>query len=607
MKLTEKQSKIVNHLEGALLVTAGPGSGKTRVLTQRIINILESRKGRVLALTFSNKAAEEISERVQEMLSSDAYHRVNVGTIHSFCLDIVTNRGKQIGLPGGLTILENLPDKLELLKKVTNELLIQQLDDNAIKNTLQNIQKYKQKFIVPDMIEKNLESPNFINIYEGYNNLLLKNRMIDFDDILFYAYRILTEKPKIASNYTRLYKYILIDEAQDLNQTQYQVIKALTPNFNNLMMVGDPEQSIYGFNGSNSSIMTEKFKNDFNPTIYSLNENFRSTSKIISAANKIQPESKSKSVFPLEGILETKAFQNKESEAQWIVNKIKGLIQKGSPWVEHPIEFKNIGIIGRNRYVFSEIERIFKEEQIDVSYGNSNSSLESETLEMKIFEVGVRIIVNPFDELHYLQLNNYLKRTPKNSDFLDDILDNRECNNKLVNNTIFQVIVNSWNNIYQNIESFSKSLELIHRIASDCDLPEDFEFLLQNDIKLWESRWRKYISTSVGGDRKLSDFRNQIALGKLNTSNENGISLLTVHMSKGLEFDIVFIVDLTEGTFPDYRVETVLEQKEERNNMFVALTRAKRECYLTYPLEKMMPWGTSKKQRKSRYIEIIES
>ncbi|MDG3045315.1 ATP-dependent helicase [Bacillus sp. B6(2022)] len=134
------------------------------------------------------------------------------------------------------------------------------------------------------MIEKNVNNIDFINIYESYNNLLLNNRVIDFDDILFYSYKILVERPKVASNYTRLYKYILVDEAQDLNNSQYKILKALTRNFFNIMMVGDPDQSIYGFNGSDSNIMVKKFAKDFNPKIYLLNENFRSTSKIIEAA-----------------------------------------------------------------------------------------------------------------------------------------------------------------------------------------------------------------------------------------------------------------------------------------------------------------------------------
>ena len=428
--------------------------------------------------------------------------------------------------------------------------------------------------------------------------------MIDFDDILYYAYKILLEKPKVASNYTRLYKYIMIDEAQDLNETQYKVIKALTRNFTNLMMVGDPAQSIYGFNGSNSSIMTQNFVADYNPVKFFLKENFRSTSKIIEAANKIQPDSESESVYPLEGVLQAKSFRNKDEEAEWIVDKISDLLENGSKWIDHPISLENIGIIGRNRYVFTEIENLLEDKKIDFSMGNNGSNLESETVEMKIFEIGMRVLVNPFDDLHYTQLVHLLGRDKK-EDFLNDLLNNTECTNVNVNPIILNAVVQSWNMINNDVEKFSKALENIRNATENITSDENFIFLLINDIDLWKNRWNMYIKESVSGARSLAYFRNQVSLGKLNLGKSGGISLLTVHMSKGLEFDIIFVVELTEGTFPDYRATSHKEMKEERNNMFVAITRAKRECYLTYPLEKMMPWGTSRKQRKSSYLDII--
>ncbi|HDV0798587.1 TPA: ATP-dependent helicase, partial [Enterococcus faecalis] len=165
------------------------------------------------------------------------------------------------------------------------------------------------------------------------------------------------ECPSVAKNYTRLYKYILIDEAQDLNNTQYRIIKALTPNFENLMMVGDSAQSIYGFNGSDSKIMTKLFVEDYKPKTFSLVENFRSTSKIIEAASKIQPESKSLSVYPLEGELQIHSFENEIEEAEWITKKIHYLLTNGSEWVEEDITLKDIAIIGRNRYLFSKLEK----------------------------------------------------------------------------------------------------------------------------------------------------------------------------------------------------------------------------------------------------------
>ena len=603
MNLTNSQQEIVDYIDGSLLVTAGPGSGKTRVLTQRIARILELKKGKVLALTFSNKAAEEITERVKKQLSVENHERIKVETIHSFCLDLVLNRGNQIGLEAGLTVIEDRNDKLEILKRAYFNSKMMLPEDKILHKELRAIEEHKKNFLYPDNIENNSE---FRDIFETYNNLLKSNRMIDFDDILYYSYRILIESPSVAKNYTRLFKYILIDEAQDLNNTQYRIIKALTPNFKNLMMVGDSAQSIYGFNGSDSRIMTDMFIKDYQPKVFSLIENFRSTSKIIKAASKIQPESKSLSVYPLEGEFQIQALKNEVEEAEWISNKIVYLLDNGSKWVEGKITLEDIAIIGRNRYLFSKIEEKLEESQIDFTLGGINSNVECETIEMKVFELGIRIIVNPFDDLHYRQLNKYLNREGKESNFLEDILTNQTVNSAQVNINIFSSVIEAWNILHKNQESFVKSLNKIKEKVLIEEIDEQFKFLIQGDIELWRTRWNKYVKQSVQGDRSLSYFRNQVSLGKLNTDNNSGISLLTVHMSKGLEFQVVFIVGMVEGTFPDYRVKTSAQEKEELNNMFVALTRAKRECYLTYPLIKDMPWGSSKRQIKSRYLNKIE-
>lgn len=603
MKLTSSQQEIVDYIDGSLLVTAGPGSGKTRVLTQRIANILKKKKGKVLALTFSNKAAEEISERVKKQLPIDDHKRIKVETIHSFCLDLVLNRGNQIGLEAGLTVIEDRNDKLEILRRAHFNLKLMLPEDKTLQKELSAIEEYKKNFLYPNDIEQNNE---FRDIFETYNNLLKSNRMIDFDDILYYSYRILIESPSVAKNYTRLFKYILIDEAQDLNLTQYRIIRALTPNFENLMMVGDSAQSIYGFNGSDSKIMTDIFVRDYEPKVFSLKENFRSTKKIIKAASKIQPTSESLSVYPLEGEFQIKAFENEVEEAEWIVNKIEYLLNNGSEWVEEAINLEDIAIIGRNRYLFSKIEENLKERQIDFSFGGTNSNIECETIEMRIFELGIRIIVNPFDDLHYKQLNKYLNRKGRENNFLEDLLTNKEVNSNQVNLKIFDSIIKSWNILYTNQEAFIKSLNTIKEVVINEELDEQFKFLIQGDIDLWRTRWNKYVKQTIQGDRNLSYFRNQVSLGKLNTDKDSGISLLTVHMSKGLEFQVVFIVGMVEGTFPDYRVKTHTQEVEEQNNMFVALTRAKRECYLTYPLVKDMPWGSRKNQIKSRYLKEIE-
>lgn len=584
-----------------MLVTAGPGSGKTRVLTSRINNILDTRKGKILALTFSNKAAEEIKQRVTDNQLQEEVNRVKIETIHSFCLDIVTNKGSLIGLPSNLSILDDPKDKMELLKRSFND-FEKIYDEKLLSRLLKKIQYYKKRFISPDMIEDDIE---LSSIYQTFNNLLLKNSLIDFDDILFYAYKILVERPRVASNYTRLYKYIMIDEAQDLNDTQYKIIRALTINFKNIMMVGDSDQSIYGFNGSDSKIMTEKFVEDYNPELFYLNENFRSTSKIIEAAKKIQPKTNSSSVYPLKGVFKIQEFKDEDEEATWIINRIKQLMEQGSEWKEEPVKSEDIAIIGRNKYLFKNLEEKLSINEMDYGFANVTNNLESETVEMKIFEAGIKVLLNPNDDLSYERICSYLGREEKRTDYLEDILTNKRNCNSEVHESIFLSIIESWNSL-RGTDDFHKSIKIIEQ-SIDESIEEEFLFLIKNDIELWKNRWRKYCSVTVSGERSLSYFRNQVSLGKMNTDNSSGISLMTVHMSKGLEFDFVFIIGLNQGTFPDYRVRTESQKKEELNNMFVAITRAKRECYLTYPQVKLMPWGSMKNQEPSEYIKILKS
>lgn len=605
LNLTPKQQEIIDYLDGPLLVTAGPGSGKTRVLTQRIANIIKQRKGKVLALTFSNKAAEEISERIKKQISEEDYERVEVGTIHSFCLDVVTNKGNQIGLPSGLAVIESEKDKLELLKRSCESLNLFPKEKD-LRELYSQIQNYKQNFISPDLAREKDHNIDVTNLYESYNNLLIANRVIDFDDILFYAYRVFVERPRVAKNYTRLYKYVLIDEAQDLNETQYKIIQALTRGFDNIMMVGDSAQSIYGFNGSDSDIMTKKFVEDFEPKAFILKENFRSTRKIIDAANRIQPHSKSKSVYPLEGVVEVHSFEDEDAEAKWITSQIELLKKNGSPWVEDEIKLEDIAVIGRNRYLFDSLEKSFQKKQISYSLGGSSVHVECETLEMKIFEIGLRVLVNPYDDLHYSEVNSYLSRENQSKDFLQDLLSNRKINNPELNVEIVNAVINSWVIMDKDGENFTRALNEIEKVVlSSSQLDENFQFLIQNDLELWKERWSKYCKQSVPGDRSLSYFRNQVSIGKFRESDNEGVSLLTVHMSKGLEYEIVFVLGLTQGTFPDYRAKTPTQKMEEKNNMFVAITRAKRECYLTYPLIKVMPWGDVKRQQPSEYLSLI--
>lgn len=609
INLSPNQQKIVNHIEGPILVKAGPGSGKTRVLIERIKKLLLTKKRcKILALTFSNLAADEMKNRLQEDQNIQDYiDNVTVGTIHSFCLELVQTRGNLIGLGTNLVLFENTLDRQTVLKDVfysNNEWLALLKNKNRkgafLSQCLNLISEQKKKFISPEICD--LKEP-FPQIYKTYNQYLAIQNAMDFDDILFYAYRILSENPSVVHLYTSLYHYICVDEAQDLNFSQYEVIKALCGSeYKNIMLVGDEKQSIYGFNGSDSRLMTDSFIKDFSPVIYTLNENFRSAKSIVAYANKIE-KSDSVSNYYYDGEIKAYSFSDEKQEAEFIVNRIQQLLQYGHKDIESNLSYNDFAVIGRNKYVFREIENLLVENKLPFFYKKTVSGIENESDYMKVFDLSMRLLINPKDIIHLRELKKLVKSNINGIDQFDTELG---LLHSLLGVGQFAEMLAALEKISDDKFEFSKALDILNSYVTNTNSIDDEEkYLICNDIKQWETHWKKYISMVQYEQRTLVSFRNYISLGKTqDVSQDSGIALLTAHMSKGLQYEVVFIAGLTEGTFPDYRAVNAggKEMEQEKNNMYVAVTRAKRLCYLTYPKMKVMPWGASKPQIKSRFI-----
>ena len=611
MKLSNKQEQIVKHVEGAILVKAGPGSGKTRVLIERIKHLLLSKKRcKILALTFSNLAADEMKNRLKEdTLISDLAENVTVGTIHSFCLDLVQSRGNLIGLGKELMIFESNSDQLSILRDVFSSdpqlmtiLKSKEKPTVFLQKCLSLISEQKKKFISPEMCEMNEPFPV---IYREYNERLLSQNALDFDDILFFAYKILTENPSVVNLYTSLYKFVCVDEAQDLNFAQYQVIKALCGDkCKNIMLVGDENQSIYGFNGSDSTLMSEKFVKDFKPTIYLLNENYRSAKTIVNFANKLGNYD-SVSNYVYSGELKAYSFSDEKDEAQFVLDRIKELLASGHPDIENGLSYDSFSVIARNKYVLSPLETIFSELNIPFVYKKSSNGLENESDYMKVFELGIRILLNPKDIVHLRELCKITDR--KSSEIVSD--DNSiAILTQAIENTVFTDLLPCFQSLNKEEMNFSKVLlQLKEQLPAS--MSDEERYLIINDIEQWDKHWKKYSGQVQRENRTLLSFRNYISLGKTqDTSSSKGVSLLTAHMSKGLQYDVVFVIGLSEGTFPDYRAVSAggSEMEQEKNNMYVAVTRAKRLCYLSYPRSKKMPWGDNKWQTPSRFLKDID-
>lgn len=609
LKLSAKQQEIVNFDEGALLVTAGPGNGKTSVLIERIKRLLLSRKRcKILALTFSNLAAEEMKQRLNsDQEVEELIENVNIGTIHSFALDLVQRRGNLVGLSEELTLFESDIDRQRMLRDVLledidfNYILKQQKEpEKFIKKYMDRIAKQKKMLISP---EAYCGDNDFKRIYMEYNRYLLQQNAIDFDDILFFAYNILIGNPGVQRMYASIYKYICVDEAQDLNFAQYELIKALCgDNIKNVMFVGDANQSIYGFNGSNSELMSKNFVEDFKPQIFELCENFRSAKKIVEYANQLEnTKNSSKTDYHYEG--EVKAYECKDeaAEAEFVVGQIINLKEKGHTDIEKILEYEDFAVIARNRYALSEVEEKLCTQNIPYFYKKTISRIECESQYIKIFDLAMRVFLNKNDSVHRRELCALIGDEVEEKKSLEDIL----------SNTLYSGIVEALEYMSDDKFDFNKGIKVIKENIEKLGeaINEEEKYLILKDLEQWEKHWKKYCSIVPRENRTLLSFRNSISLGKTqDVSGNKGVALLTAHMSKGLQYEVVFVVGLTEGTFPDYRAVALggKEIKQEENIMFVAATRAKRLCYFTYPKCKRMPWGDSKVQEKTRFLENIQ-
>ena len=609
MNLSEKQRQIVEFTNGALLVEAGPGSGKTRVLIERIKHLINnSKRGKVLALTFSNMAADEMKTRLSEDNSfEENVDRVTVGTIHSFCLDLVQSRGNLIGLNSDIVLFENENDRKTVLKDAfidnpeLNAFISNYSDKQRIlQRSLQLISERKKTFILP---ENCTDNDPFPLIYSEYNRKLIEQNAMDFDDILFFAYRILVENPRVVQMYNSLYKYICVDESQDLNFAQYQVIKALCgTSFKNLMLVGDANQSIYGFNGSSSVYMSKNFVEDFKPTRFILNENYRSAKRIVEFANQLEHYD-SVTNYVYDGELCAYCFDDEDSEAKYIVDKIEQLIRDGHPDVEGKITENSIAVIARNRYVFNKLEHELANRNLSFYFKKTISGIENESDLMKVFDLSIRILINSRD---YIHLNQLMKLTGYAERGASSYSDGLSIIKNALKSTEYSIIIPALEKLNKENLNVNNSLGAIQDLLPS--FSDDERYLISMDIDQWRKHWTKYCMIVPKENRSLTSFRNLISLGKTAaTEAHTGISLLTAHMSKGLQYDVVFVMGLCEGVFPDYRAINEGEKQlaQEKNNMYVAVTRAKRLCYMTFPKKKMMPWGDIKYQTPSRYIKDI--
>lgn len=604
IKLSPKQQEIVSFEKGAILVKASAGSGKTRVLTERIKRLLNKTKRKMLAITFTNKAGEEMKERLGNLADID--NRLFIGTFHGFCQQVLENHGQLIGFTDIPHIFEDESDRLELIEQAiekTPSYYCEYVKQNSKQQrdfryrALGFISEVKRKLLSEDELLNECDDEDLVLLYKTYQDILNSQNAIDFDDLILLAYNLFMQNSKIASLYRRTYEYICVDEAQDLNYAQYRLLCSITGDENrNVMMVGDPNQSIFAFNGSSSEYMTKMFIEDFQPEIIELKENYRSSKSVLKAAERIIPNSCDIVNTVIEGVIEVHKMDNEESEATWIVDKIDELLKLGQHEdIEGDITHEKIAILGRNKYVFKHLTNIFDKKGVPYYYKITPGAIKFESELMKAFDIALRVKLNPQDTLHWHRLLDlFNNKKCKNLQELLNSIDSQEHKDAL------QTVIN----LNDDGSNFKLLLNRLSKKIEENNIEDDNDKkMILNDIKELLDHWHMYDKRI--DKRSLLQFKNSMALGKTHPlAQEKGVTLSTVHTMKGQEYDIVFLMGMDDETFPDYRAikSGGTEMVQEKNNVYVAFTRSKRFLYVTWPAKRLMPWGDYKHRNMSRFL-----
>ena len=581
--LSVKQQEIVNFRNGALLVEASAGSGKTLVLTERVKKLAESTRRKILAITFTNKACEEIKKRIKEQ-NSDLLKKIDVFTFHGFCNSVLEKHGTYIGyakLPEIISSQEEIYSLMEEAVKATPTIntKYQQLEikdkKKVIYDAIEFVSKIKRDFI-PDEDLYGSNQDNVI-LYFTYRNLMQSMNVIDFDDMLLLVYKLFTTNVRVADLYRRNYEYICIDEAQDLNNAQYRLLRSLANDgYQNVMMVGDAKQSIYAFNGSSKEFMLNYFVNDYHPMIFKLTENYRSARVILEYANKIIPGANDAMAAQIPGMCKECATQSEEEEINIIVALIQKILkQKKLKYIEREISEDDITVLARNKYILEPLEKKLEELSIPYYYKNTSKVYKPVSIHGQYFETLFSLRINPQDAMHEEQAKS-LEKLGLNQELCDVI--KKGIDNVRDDGSNFRTMLQG---IKDNI------MRLAFNKAGDDEL-----IMAYRDFNFIESQWLAYAKTY--SNHNIQSFRNAMSLGTTNVDIEHhGISLSTVHTMKGQENYIVILMGMDDNTFPDYRAvqQGGNAMDQERNNLYVAITRAKRYLFITYPLQRTMPWG----------------
>ncbi|MCG2793207.1 MAG: UvrD-helicase domain-containing protein [Weeksellaceae bacterium] len=642
--LNEPQLEAVTTLQGPLMVLAGAGSGKTRVLTMRIAHLITNGVDpfNILALTFTNKAAKEMKERIARVVGHSDAKSLWMGTFHSVFARMLRSEAHYLGFPSNFTIYDS-QDALNVMKKVIKELNID-AEIYKPKKVLSRISQYKNNLITvhayfnnPELMEAD-EKANLKligEIYRKYVEVCFRNGAMDFDDLLLRTNELLTRFPEVLAKYQDRFRYILVDEYQDTNHSQYLIVKALASKFENICVVGDDAQSIYSFRGANIYNILN-FKKDYPDAVtVSLEQNYRSTQNIVDAANAViskNVQQFKKNVFSENEIGEKIKVYRSLSDADEANFVAANIFELHNTQQHH---FSDFAILYRTNSQTRAFEDALRKKNIPYRvYGGLSFYQRKEVKDLLAY---LRLLVNENDSEALFRIINFPARgigeTTQNKlvVFADSqnisvsqVLDNLGfyapqlgLNNGVLTKLndfwamikAFQVMLKT-ENVYDVAMEVAKRSGLIKLLKED-QTPEGVS-RVENIQELLNSM-QGFIDEQTQieeGDPSLSNFMENIALSA-DTQNDKDddrdkVSLMTIHLSKGLEFPVVHLVGMEENLFPSFMSSSTREELEEERRLFyVALTRAEKQVFFSYAVSRFQ-WGKITDAEPSRFLSEVD-
>ena len=636
--LNEAQLNAVIKTDGPSMVIAGAGSGKTRVLTYKIVHLVNNNVDpfEILALTFTNKAAREMKLRISSMIGESESKNIWMGTFHSVFAKILRFEAHKIGFTSDFTIYD-VQDSERLISSIIKEKNLDK-DIYRTKSIRNRISSLKNNFITvtgyfsnTELVESDKLSrkPETGNIYKEYNERLVKSNSMDFDDLLMKTNELLNNHPEVLAKYQEKFKYILVDEYQDTNNSQYLIVKSLSDKYQNICVVGDDAQSIYSFRGANINNIIN-FRNDYDDVeIFRLEQNYRSTKNIVNAANSVIDHNKNKidkEVWTDNDFGDRIEISSNQSD----IGESRGLCQKITSL--NNTSFSDIAILYRTNAQSRPIEDSLRLNKIPYQIFGGVSFYNRK--EIKDVLAYLRVIINSSDEESLKRVINYPARgigqvtinkiiiaaQKHNLTLYDTIKNHKELSIDFsgsvsikLQNFIELIDVLKIEN--QKLNAFDLTKEVIDKVRIIDELKKDESpegiSRIENVQELLNGI-RDFIEDQkeiVDSNDNLSEFLSTVSLSTdfdLNNPDEDKVSLMTLHLSKGLEFRHVFIVGLEEDLFPSaLSYNTRSELEEERRLFYVGITRAKDNLYLSYANSRYR-WGKLIYCEESRFLNEID-